>query len=372
MGILNILFHKRKKKASPKEPNNISVSFGMENLQSTLPLPVKVEDFKAEHIKVLRRLDHHPVKESFSGIMTIEVDIPNFINILLNLDLIVIVTYPDSLHLLKNDTLKNILKEMGLKISGNKNELVQRILNNTNSDTIKHLDKYSDCYKVTEKGQKVISSFYERQENSSNFYRNNVINMIEAGDINQAYKAICKHNAEMPVPPGIGVDWNNLYKKGISSSHLELYGKQLSSSKNRHITACAIYSDISGEATHIPSVPDAENYDIAFQNKILQAKREQQSYQECGIEKYRFLATLDTRTCPICGELDGKIFPVSNMKTGVNCPPMHSGCRCTTVAVVSEEAFQRMQRRARDPVTGKTYLVPASMNYRKWIRSIKK
>ena len=213
MGILNILFHKRKKKASPKEPNNISVSFGMENLQSTLPLPTKVEDFKAEHIKVLRRLDHHPVKESFSGIMTIEVDIPNFINILLNLDLIVIVTYPDSLHLLKNDTLKNILKEMRLKISGNKNELAQRILDNTNSDTIKHLDKYSDCYKVTKKGKKVISSFYERQENSSDFYRNNVISMIESGDISQAYKAICKHNAEMPVPPGIGVDWNNLYKK---------------------------------------------------------------------------------------------------------------------------------------------------------------
>lgn len=175
MGILNILFHK-KKKVSQKEPTNISVSFGMENLQSTLLLPTKIEDFKAEHIKVLRRLDHHPVKESFSGIMTIEVDIPNFINILLNLDLIVIVTYPDSLHLLKNDALKNILKEMELKISGNKNELVQRILDNSNSDTIKHLNKYSDCYEVTKKGQKVISSFYEKQENNLDFF----IEMIQS------------------------------------------------------------------------------------------------------------------------------------------------------------------------------------------------
>lgn len=194
--------------------------------------------------------------------------------------------------------------------------------------------------------------------------------MIESGDISQAYKAICKHNAEMPVPPGIGIDWNSLYKKGIPSPDLELYNRQLNSSKNRHITACAIYSNISGETTYTSSVADIENCDITFQNKVLQAKREQQSYQECGIEKYRFLATLDTRTCPICGELDGKIFPVSNMKIGVNCPPMHSGCRCTTVAVVSKKASPQSKRSARDPITGKTYLVPASMSYREWILSI--
>ena len=28
--------------------------------------------------------------------------------------------------------------------------------------------------------------------------------------------------------------------------------------------------------------------------------------------------------------------------------------------------LEGMKRRARDPVTGKTYLVPASMNYREW------
>ena len=90
------------------------------------------------------------------------------------------------------------------------------------------------------------------------------------------------------------------------------------------------------------------------------------AYKECGIEKYRYLATLDIRTSEVCRDLDGKLFPVSEQQPGKNCPPMHPWCRSTTVAVVSEEAFQRMQRRARDPETGKTYLVPVSMNYREW------
>ena len=93
---------------------------------------------------------------------------------------------------------------------------------------------------------------------------------------------------------------------------------------------------------------------------------EMRAYEECGIERYRYLATLDLRTSEICRELDGKVFLISDAQPGKNCPPMHPWCRSTTTAVVSEEAFQRMQRRARDPDTGKNYLVPASMTYREW------
>lgn len=105
---------------------------------------------------------------------------------------------------------------------------------------------------------------------------------------------------------------------------------------------------------------------IRTESCFLSNQLEMQSYKECGIEKYRYLATLDLRTSEICRELDGKVFLVSEAQPGKNCPPMHPWCRSTTVAVISEKAFQRMQRRARDPVTGKTYLVPASMNYREW------
>ena len=55
------------------------------------------------------------------------------------------------------------------------------------------------------------------------------------------------------------------------------------------------------------------------------------AYQAAGISEYEFMATLSERTCKICGDLDGKTFPVEEAQTGVNFPPMHPRCRCTTV-----------------------------------------
>lgn len=93
---------------------------------------------------------------------------------------------------------------------------------------------------------------------------------------------------------------------------------------------------------------------------------EMQSYEECGIEKYRFVATLDLETSKVCRKLDGKVFPVSEQQPGVNCPPMHPWCRSTTICVIDEMDMSNMKRRARDPVTGKTNTVPAGMTYNEW------
>lgn len=38
------------------------------------------------------------------------------------------------------------------------------------------------------------------------------------------------------------------------------------------------------------------------------------SYEELGIEKYRFIATLDKRTCEHCASLDNKVFSVKDRK----------------------------------------------------------
>ena len=105
---------------------------------------------------------------------------------------------------------------------------------------------------------------------------------------------------------------------------------------------------------------------IRTESCYLSNQLEMESYKECGIDKYQYLATLDLRTSEICQELDGKVFLVKDQQPGKNCPPMHPWCRSTTIAIIGEKMLEGMKRRARDPVTGKTYLVPASMNYREW------
>jgi len=91
---------------------------------------------------------------------------------------------------------------------------------------------------------------------------------------------------------------------------------------------------------------------------------ELRAYEELGIEQYKYLATLDERTCESCSPLDNKIFKVSEAVGGVNYPPMHPHCRCTTTMPTDYA-----RRWARDPLTGKGYKIKG-MSYNEWIESL--
>ncbi len=87
-------------------------------------------------------------------------------------------------------------------------------------------------------------------------------------------------------------------------------------------------------------------------------------YDELGFEEYRYLATLDERTCEKCAPLDNRIFKMSEKVEGVNYPTIHPHCRCTTT-VPTEYA----RRWARDPLTGKGHKID-NMSYDEWMNSL--
>lgn len=91
---------------------------------------------------------------------------------------------------------------------------------------------------------------------------------------------------------------------------------------------------------------------------------EAKAYKDLGIEKYKYLATLDERTCDRCSPLDGKIFSLRDKIEGVNYPTMHPYCRCTTTLPTTYA-----RRWARDPLSGRGYKVK-DMTYDEWIESL--
>lgn len=102
------------------------------------------------------------------------------------------------------------------------------------------------------------------------------------------------------------------------------------------------------------------------ESSFLMSEATHAGYKEDGVEKYEILATLDSKTCEICGELDGNVHVVGEEITGVNMPPFHPLCRCTDVPHYDDEPTEGLERVARDPETGKTYMVPADMTYKQW------
>lgn len=91
------------------------------------------------------------------------------------------------------------------------------------------------------------------------------------------------------------------------------------------------------------------------------------AYSEAGIDRYRFVAMLDSRTCECCAALDGKVFDLAKAKPGTNYPPMHPFCRSTTIADFGVEELKGLERRAKDK-DGNTVKVPAGMSYEEWHR----
>lgn len=91
------------------------------------------------------------------------------------------------------------------------------------------------------------------------------------------------------------------------------------------------------------------------------------AYRELQVERYVFLATLDTRTSKKCQELDLKTFAVDEAQTGINLPPMHPNCRSTTMMYVDDEWLKSLDRRARDN-RGKGILIK-NMDYAEWYKT---
>lgn len=103
---------------------------------------------------------------------------------------------------------------------------------------------------------------------------------------------------------------------------------------------------------------------IHTESAHMAAEAAEQGYRETGVQSYRFEAALDLKTCAVCGALDQREFPLAERETGINYPPLHPRCRCTTVPVTEFQIGSK--RAARNPATGKTEYVEKKLTYEEW------
>lgn len=92
---------------------------------------------------------------------------------------------------------------------------------------------------------------------------------------------------------------------------------------------------------------------------------QQDCFAELGVKRLEIIGTLDSRTCDICGAMDGEEIDSSDAKPGITTPPYHTRCRCCTAPVINDVIGDRA---ARDS-DGKTYQVPTDMTYKDWYAS---
>ena len=88
---------------------------------------------------------------------------------------------------------------------------------------------------------------------------------------------------------------------------------------------------IRGESSKKVAARVSEKMNTSYKNAVRLVQTEHSyvmneaskyTYEDLNIEQYEFLATLDSRTCSVCGKLDGKVFKLTEAKVGINYPPL--------------------------------------------------
>lgn len=116
------------------------------------------------------------------------------------------------------------------------------------------------------------------------------------------------------------------YQKRIEENPAEIFLKKHKAASN---VVESKQSRTAKPIKHTPPKPDATAQIIAQRDSMIKN----------GFDEYEFIA--NSGCCEVCGKLNGRHFPISEFKIGVNAPPMHEGCSCSIAAHSDREEYEK-------------------------------
>lgn len=255
-------------------------------------------------------------------------------------------------------------------------------------DVVAAMEKEHEAYKrllaaYTKKGSisrleqlhmEIEKSLYELYDKD----QMHIYDFLQEQYVDSYYKSVFKGQQAV----GFGKDFAAPNQKAIEQAVLHSYKKDnystiiwehrahLSEDLRENLTVGLIRGEsLSKMATRIKRRMEVSRSNayrlVRTESAYIYEQATRKAYEECGIEKYEFLATLDMRTSDICQELDGKVYHLKDARPGKNYPPMHPNCRSTTVAAFEDDVVT--VRIAKDE-NGKYYEVPSNMTYKQWYK----
>ena len=92
------------------------------------------------------------------------------------------------------------------------------------------------------------------------------------------------------------------------------------------------------------------------------AAAQKEAFNELDVERYEIIATLDHKTSPICRDMDGKVFKMSDYEPGITANPFHPFCRTVTAPIFGDDYSERIARNK----NGKVYYINSNIKYHEW------
>ena len=277
----------------------------------------------------------------------------------------------DARHVLKNMKDQKDLNELRKVLEARPNDPnIQRLLADLDSPAyayrMKRLERLNDDL------DRMRESIYHSEKTSSDAFYSDLMKdsyYKATFDLQQQTRLAYSFSnlPETEIKRLRGLKWTG---EGYSDRIWENTGALASSVKDE-----LLVSLMTGRSVRDTSQAIAERFNVG-QNKARRLIRTESaffhnqmellSYEDAEITKYKFVAVLDRRTSEVCQEHDNKVYDTDKAVPGVNYPPLHPWCRSTTIAHDEDADYSKLERRARNPETGKVEYVPADMTYDEW------
>lgn len=114
---------------------------------------------------------------------------------------------------------------------------------------------------------------------------------------------------------------------------------------------------------------------IMTEQAFFHSTAQKNGFDALGVDKYKVVVTLDSRTSDICREMDGKgrsktepYFLISEWEAGITAPPFHVWCRTTTAPYLDDNDDVNESSIAGES-TDQTSHLPVDMTFEEWEQS---
>jgi hypothetical protein len=260
---------------------------------------------------------------------------------LTNADLETIVSYK-----CKVTDLKNLLKQRGLAVSGNKDELTKRIVQSDKAGMLK-LTEGVKLLVCTQAGCEIAEQYIASQKEKRLKVDQQVMDCLAKRMFREASLAVAKYEAGQVFSRGMGVDWKHYNPNRDIQILQHIYGNKpeilnkLDDTKLDSLQLGAGMMLLWGENKATKWIPkDFEtglsmNTDVAARMLLFNALSiaNLKQYKENGIKYIEVLATPDS--CEACKKLQSKRYRIDKAPKLPNPNCIHElGCRCVYLPCV--------------------------------------
>jgi len=286
-------------------------------------------------------------------------------------------------------TVTNILKDAGYDGTNRASVMIKK----ADPKTIKSLELLAQKLPESDR-QRFNTKLYGQIGSGSLTVRKAINNAIKYGstayskDLYMAGKDVLRDTAkegmlrgEFMVQKGVGVGWqmetpglkvvDTFLKDRWTENDASEYLRPMSQAVREQVEAGLFLgehpSKIAERMQRVEEINDVRaNRNARTITTAVANEAHMEQYKKDGVERYRFVATFDERTCPVCGDLDGREFKITD-RSSSNYPPIHPNCRCTTVAVLGKKAQANVNRILEAHKNDKTVKITPGTTFNEWV-----